>query len=85
MIFSLIMTYLLLSQVDVLETQFQQLVDKIQATRDFEAIRLAHDSFLTSIQAQCFLLLKPVCSIVLMLFYNPSHIPQLLNSAFGSG
>ncbi|XP_014671530.1 PREDICTED: gamma-tubulin complex component 4-like [Priapulus caudatus] len=46
--------------VDVLETQFATLVSKIQSTKDFEAIRLAHDSFLTSIQAQCFLLLKPV-------------------------
>ncbi|XP_078591987.1 gamma-tubulin complex component 4-like isoform X2 [Branchiostoma floridae x Branchiostoma japonicum] len=47
-------------QVDVLETQFSQLVEKIQATRDFENIRLAHDQFLASLLAQSFILMKPV-------------------------
>ncbi|XP_078678204.1 gamma-tubulin complex component 4-like [Branchiostoma floridae x Branchiostoma belcheri] len=47
-------------QVDVLETQFSQLVEKIQATRDFENIRLAHDQFLSSLLAQSFILMKPV-------------------------
>ncbi|XP_022106638.1 gamma-tubulin complex component 4-like [Acanthaster planci] len=47
-------------QVDVLETQFTQLIDKISSTRDFEAVRLAHDQFLTSLLGQCFLLMKPV-------------------------
>eukprot|EP00058_Branchiostoma_floridae_P020808 XP_002606298.1 hypothetical protein BRAFLDRAFT_67538 [Branchiostoma floridae] len=46
--------------VDVLETQFSQLVEKIQATRDFENIRLAHDQFLASLLAQSFILMKPV-------------------------
>ncbi|KAI8501363.1 Gamma-tubulin complex component 4 [Branchiostoma belcheri] len=46
--------------VDVLETQFSQLVEKIQATRDFENIRLAHDQFLSSLLAQSFILMKPV-------------------------
>ncbi|XP_035667415.1 gamma-tubulin complex component 4-like isoform X1 [Branchiostoma floridae] len=47
-------------QVDVLETQFSQLVEKIQATRDFENIRLAHDQFLASLLAQSFILMKPL-------------------------
>ncbi|XP_072031509.1 gamma-tubulin complex component 4-like [Amphiura filiformis] len=47
-------------QVDVLETQFSQLVDKVRSTRDFEAVRFAHDQFITSLMAQCFLLMKPV-------------------------
>ncbi|XP_071794124.1 gamma-tubulin complex component 4-like isoform X1 [Asterias amurensis] len=47
-------------QVDVLETQFTQLIDKINNTRDFEAVCLAHDQFLTSLLGQCFLLMKPV-------------------------
>ncbi|XP_077989144.1 gamma-tubulin complex component 4-like [Glandiceps talaboti] len=46
-------------QVDVLETQFSQLVEKISATRDFESIRLAHDQFLTSLLGQAFLHMKP--------------------------
>ncbi|XP_071512023.1 gamma-tubulin complex component 4-like [Diadema antillarum] len=47
-------------QVDVLETHFIQLLQKIESTRDFEAVRLAHDQFLVSLMAQCFLLSKPV-------------------------
>lgn len=47
-------------KVDVLETQYSQLVEKIKNTRDFEAIRLAHDHFITTLMAQSFLLMKPV-------------------------
>jgi gamma-tubulin complex component 4 len=48
-------------QVDVIESQFSILVDKIQATRDFEEIQLAHDVFLATLLGQFFLLSKPVC------------------------
>lgn len=47
-------------QVDVLEAQYSQLVEKINSTRDFESIRLAHDHFITTMMAQSFLLMKPV-------------------------
>ncbi|KAM6058610.1 gamma-tubulin complex component 4 isoform 2-T3 [Chlamydotis macqueenii] len=47
-------------QVDVLESQFSQLLQQITATRDFESIRLAHDHFLSNLLAQSFILLKPV-------------------------
>lgn len=47
-------------QVDVLEAQYTQLVEKINSTRDFESIRLAHDQFVTTLMAQSFLLMKPV-------------------------
>ncbi|XP_041457139.1 gamma-tubulin complex component 4-like [Lytechinus variegatus] len=47
-------------QVDVLETHFIQLLQKIELKRDFEAVRLAHDQFLVSLITQCFLLTKPV-------------------------
>lgn len=47
-------------QVDVLEVQYSQLVEKINSTRDFESIRLSHDNFLTTLMAQSFLLMKPV-------------------------
>lgn len=47
-------------QVDVLEAQYSQLVEKINSTRDFESIGLAHDNFLTTLMAQSFLLMKPV-------------------------
>lgn len=49
-----------LQQVDVLEAQYSQLVEKINSTRDFESIRLAHDHFITAMMAQSFLLMKPV-------------------------
>ncbi|XP_002738136.1 gamma-tubulin complex component 4-like [Saccoglossus kowalevskii] len=47
-------------QVDVLETQFSQLGEKIKSTRDFETIRLSHDRFLTALLGQSFLHMKPV-------------------------
>ncbi|XP_069758610.1 gamma-tubulin complex component 4 isoform X3 [Narcine bancroftii] len=47
-------------QVDVLESQFSQLLQQINSIRDFESIRLAHDHFLSNLLAQSFILLKPV-------------------------
>ncbi|XP_013394474.1 gamma-tubulin complex component 4 [Lingula anatina] len=47
-------------QVDVIESQFSILLEKIHTTRDFEAIRLAHDQFITSLLSQSFLLMKGV-------------------------
>lgn len=47
-------------EVDVLESQFSQLLQQINSTRDFESIRLAHDHFLSNLLAQSFILLKPV-------------------------
>lgn len=51
-------------QVDVLESQFSQLLQQINSTRDFESIRLAHDHFLSNLLAQSFILLKPVCPLL---------------------
>ena len=53
-------------QVDVLEAQFSQLVEKIQSTHDFESIKHAHESFVTTLQSQLF-------------FTMPSVSPALLN------
>ena len=47
-------------QADVLETQFVELETKIKQSKDFEQIRMAHDTFLTKIQAQSFILNKTV-------------------------
>jgi hypothetical protein len=47
-------------QADVLETQFVELEEKIKQSKDFEQIRMAHDTFLTKIQAQSFILNKTV-------------------------
>ena len=42
-------------QVDVIESQFSRLVDKMRGTRDFEECRVALDTFIAKLQAQCFL------------------------------
>ncbi|KAK3609174.1 hypothetical protein CHS0354_013711 [Potamilus streckersoni] len=47
-------------QVDVIESQFGILVDKIKSTRDFEAVRLAHDHFLMTLLSQSFVHMKSV-------------------------
>lgn len=47
-------------QVDVLEAQYSILQEKINGTKDFETLRLAHDHFITTLLAQSFLLTKQV-------------------------
>lgn len=47
-------------QVDVIESLYTILLDKIHSTRDFEQVRLAHDHFITSLLSQTFQLMKPV-------------------------
>lgn len=47
-------------QVDVLETQFSQLLEKIDSTHDFETIKHSHESFVTTLQSQLFFFLPPV-------------------------
>ena len=44
----------------MIESLFSQLLDKVQSTRDFEAVRFAHEQFLTALLSQSFLLMKPV-------------------------
>ena len=47
-------------QVDVLETQYSLLVDKIKSTNDFEAVSNAHSEFLITLESQLFFTLHPV-------------------------
>ncbi|ELT88090.1 hypothetical protein CAPTEDRAFT_198216 [Capitella teleta] len=47
-------------QVDVIESQFSILCEKVNSVHDFEAIRLAHDHFLTSLLGHSFLFMKPM-------------------------
>lgn len=51
-------------QADVLETQFSELEENIKASKDFEQIRYAHDTFLTKIQYQSFILNKIVLNFL---------------------
>ena len=52
-------------QVDVLEAQFSQLFDKIQSTHDFESIKHAHESFVTTLQSQLFFTMPAVSLLIL--------------------
>jgi gamma-tubulin complex component 4 len=47
-------------QVDVLESQYSLLVSKMKTNKDFEENRLAMDTFLSTVLAQSFLLVRPV-------------------------
>jgi len=61
-------------QVDVIESQFSVMLNKMQATRDFEAIRLAHDQFLSSLYSHCFLHIKPVCCLLSTVWNSISRL-----------
>jgi hypothetical protein len=45
---------------DVLESQFSVLLKRIDASANFEELRLAHDVFLNSVTAHTFINNKPV-------------------------
>ena len=47
-------------QVDVIESQFSLLLESIRSTHDFESIRQAHCSFISSIFRQLFLQMPSV-------------------------
>ncbi|KAL8582302.1 hypothetical protein ACOMHN_037059 [Nucella lapillus] len=47
-------------QVDVIESQYGQLLETISSTRDFEAVRLAHEHFLAALLSQSFVHMKSV-------------------------
>ncbi|ESP01051.1 hypothetical protein LOTGIDRAFT_55038, partial [Lottia gigantea] len=47
-------------QVDVIESQYGILLDKINSTRDFEAVKVAHENFLSALLAQSFVHMKSV-------------------------
>lgn len=50
-------------QVDVLETQYSILLQKIKSTHDFETVKDAHSDFLSILQSQLFFSLDPVSNI----------------------
>lgn len=50
-------------QVDVIESQFSLLLIKLNKTKDFDAICVAHEAFLTTLANQCFLHMKVVSTV----------------------
>jgi len=67
----------------VIESQYGILVEKISNTRDYEAVKVAHDHFLSALLAQSFVHMKAVRNLaetfmlgspcVLHVFLCPRH------------
>ena len=47
-------------QVDVLESQYTQLMKKLQESKDYETVKAAHYEYLNDLHGQCFLNMKPI-------------------------
>ncbi|RUS76183.1 hypothetical protein EGW08_016061 [Elysia chlorotica] len=71
-------------QVDVIESQYKVLVDKINSTRDFEAAKLAHEHFLSSLLAQSFVHMKTVSDCLFEILDLCSAFYRLFISAQNS-
>ena len=56
----------------MIESQYGILLDKINSTRDYEAVKLAHDQFLSALLAQSFVHMRQVCGTPRPL-YEPRH------------
>jgi hypothetical protein len=68
---------LVAGQVDVLDTQFSILLDKITASTDFEAVRLAHEDYLSA-------LLTYATPLSVFLFSMLSSIPLITHAYLSS-
>ena len=47
----------------MIESQYGILLDKISSTRDYEAVKLAHDQFLSALLAQSFVHMRSVSKV----------------------
>ncbi|PVD20069.1 hypothetical protein C0Q70_20563 [Pomacea canaliculata] len=65
-------------QVDVIESQYGLLLDKINSTRDFEAVKLAHEHFLAALLAQSFVHMKSVSHCLYEILDLCSSVCRLL-------
>lgn len=64
--------------MDVLETQFTQLLEKVSTTHDYETIKHAHEKYLTTLQSQLFLTQPSVRIQGLVNSFSPiSFLPPL--------
>ncbi|XP_005092380.1 gamma-tubulin complex component 4 [Aplysia californica] len=72
-------------QVDVIESQYQILMDKIDSTKDFEAAKLAHEQFLSSLLAQSFVHMRTVSSCLYEILEQCSLFCRILVSSESSG
>lgn len=67
-------------QVDVIESQFSRLCDKMKSTRDFEECRVALDAFVTSLLAQCFLLERVMSQCIYGILQQCDAFTQLVKT-----
>eukprot|EP00731_Ephydatia_muelleri_P031040 Em0022g554a len=65
-------------QVDVLEAQFAALLSKISSTHDFEHIRMAHDKFIATLQAQLLLANNAVSKVLKQILEECNALSHLL-------
>lgn len=68
-------------QVDVIESQYKILMDKINSTKDFEAAKLAHEQFLSSLLAQSFVHMRTVSSCLYEILDQCSLFCRILVAA----
>lgn len=62
----------------MLESQWLKLSDGVQASRDFEEVRILHDRYLDSIIEQCFLNLPEVLKAVQNVLHMCTRLCMLL-------
>lgn len=72
-------------QADVLETQFEEMISKIKATKDFEQIRHTHDMFLIRVQEQCFMFEKQLSKCLIEILDICKCFSDILRSKKDSG
>ncbi|XP_054711402.1 gamma-tubulin complex component 4-like [Uloborus diversus] len=65
--------------VDVLESCFSNLMEKMESVKDFEEIQQYHDRFLCSLTSQCFLELHTVYNFFIEIFDLCSSFCSLMN------
>ena len=62
----------------MIESQYKILLDKINSTKDFEAAKLAHEHFLSSLLAQSFVHMRTVSSCLYEILEQCSRFCRLL-------
>ncbi|XP_067933538.1 gamma-tubulin complex component 4-like isoform X2 [Watersipora subatra] len=71
-------------QLDVIESQHQEMLDRIDNSKDFEIIRSAHETFQTNLLSQCFLLNVPVNHCLMCILESCNSFCTILRSCDGS-
>lgn len=65
----------------MIESQFTELLQKIDSSRDFEVIRQSHETFQASLLSQCFLLNMPVNHCLMCILDSCQSFSVLMESS----